>query len=43
MSEIITTEYQTLLSGIKTRIRDAQYQALRAINKELIEFYRNIA
>ena len=42
MSEIITTEYKTLLSDIKQRIRDAQYQALRAVNKELIGLYRDI-
>jgi predicted nuclease of restriction endonuclease-like (RecB) superfamily len=42
MSEIITTEYKTLLSDIKTRIRDAQYQALKAVNKELISLYWDI-
>ena len=42
MSEIITTEYKTLLSDIKQRIRDAQYQALREVNKELIGLYRDI-
>lgn len=42
MSEIITTEYKTLLSDIKQRIRDAQYQALRAVNKELISLYWDI-
>lgn len=43
MSEIIADEYQTLLSGIKTRIRDAQYEALRVVNKELIECCQNSA
>ena len=42
MSEIITTEYKTLLSDIKQRIRDAQYQALKAVNKELISLYWDI-
>jgi predicted nuclease of restriction endonuclease-like (RecB) superfamily len=42
MSEIITTEYKTLLSDIKLRIRDAQYQALKAVNKELITLYWDI-
>jgi predicted nuclease of restriction endonuclease-like (RecB) superfamily len=42
MSEIITIEYKTLLSDIKLRIRDAQYQALKAVNKELITLYWDI-
>lgn len=42
MSAIITTEYKTLLSDIKQRIRDAQYQALKAVNKELISLYWDI-
>ncbi len=42
MSEIITTEYKTLLSDIKQRIRDAQYQALKSVNKQLISLYWDI-
>ncbi len=42
MSEIITTEYKILLSDIKRRILDAQYQALKAVNKELISLYWDI-
>ena len=42
MSEIVTTEYKTLLSDIKRRISDAQYQALKAVNKELISLYWDI-
>jgi predicted nuclease of restriction endonuclease-like (RecB) superfamily len=42
MSELITTEYKNLLSDIKERIRDAQYQALKAVNKELISLYWDI-
>ena len=40
MSEIITTEYKTLLSDIKRRIFDAQYQALKA-RVPLKELFRN--
>jgi len=42
MSEIVTTEYKTLLSDIKQRIIDAQYQALKAVNTELISLYWDI-
>ena len=42
MSEIITTEYKKLLSDIKRRILDAQYQALKAVNKNLISLYWDI-
>ncbi|HMS42250.1 MAG TPA: PDDEXK nuclease domain-containing protein [Pyrinomonadaceae bacterium] len=42
MSEIITTEYKILLSDIKRRILDAQYQALKAVNKQLIALYWDI-
>jgi len=42
MSELITTEYKALLSDIKERVRDAQYQALKAVNKELISLYWDI-
>ena len=42
MSEIITTEYKTLLKEVKKRIRDAQYQALKKVNKELILLYWDI-
>lgn len=36
MSELIPTDYSTLLGDIKRRIRAAQYEALKAVNKELI-------
>jgi len=35
-------DYKTLLSDIKERIRSAQYQALRKVNKELITLYWDI-
>ena len=36
------SEYTALLSTIKARIRSAQYEALRAVNKELIALYWDI-
>ena len=42
MDEIINTGYSALLGAIKGRIRTAQYDALRAVNKELITLYWNI-
>ena len=36
------TEYVTLLGAIKERIRSAQYEALRAVNKEMISLYWDI-
>ena len=35
-------DYGSLLLEVKERIRAAQYQALRAVNKELIGLYRDI-
>lgn len=32
-------DYTSLLRCVKTRIRQAQYEALRAVNRELIELY----
>jgi len=42
MSKIVKKEYQNLLGEIKERIRSAQYEALRAVNKELITLYWDI-
>src|SRR3990167_7488802 len=42
MSKIVKKEYQNLLGEIKERIRSAQYEALRAVNKELITLYLDI-
>ena len=39
MSELIPTDYSALLGDIKQRIRAAQYEALKAVNKELIALY----
>ena len=35
-------EYAELLNSVKTRIRSAQYEALKAVNKELISLYWDI-
>ena len=35
-------DYNKLLGGIKERIRSAQYEALKAVNKELISLYWDI-
>ncbi len=42
MEGIINDGYGELLGEIKTRIRTAQYEALKAVNKELIGLYWNI-
>ncbi len=42
MDELETTDYAALVGEVKTRIRTAQYNALRAVNKELIDLYWNI-
>ena len=42
MDELETTDYAALIADIKSRIRTAQYNALRAVNKELIDLYWNI-
>lgn len=42
MSEIIPNDYSVLLGEIKQRIRSAQYEALKAVNKELIALYWDI-
>ncbi len=39
MSEILADNYQSFLKDIKERIRSAQYEALKAVNKELIVLY----
>ena len=38
----LTNDYQHFLIEIKQRIRDAQYSALKAVNKELINLYWDI-
>lgn len=38
----VLIEYGRLLTDIKDRVRSAQYEALRAVNKELTGLYRDI-
>jgi predicted nuclease of restriction endonuclease-like (RecB) superfamily len=42
MSKLIPHHYDVLLGEIKQRIRTAQYEALRAVNRELINLYWDI-
>ena len=42
MAEIIKEDYKTFLAEVKERIRRAQYEALKAVNKELIQLYWDI-
>ncbi len=42
MTDLINGDYAALLHEIKDRIRLAQYQALKAVNKELISLYWDI-
>jgi len=42
MSELVPDEYTVLLIDIKQRIRTAQYEALKTVNKELISLYWDI-
>ena len=39
MHELIPNHYKALLGKIKQRIRSAQYEALKTVNKELISLY----
>ncbi len=42
MSTLIPNDYMALLGDIKQRIRSAQYEALKAVNTELISLYWDI-
>jgi predicted nuclease of restriction endonuclease-like (RecB) superfamily len=42
MSELTPTDYPALLGDVKRRIHEAQYEALKAVNKELIALYWDI-
>jgi hypothetical protein len=42
MSAIVAAEYKTFFKEIKERIYKAQYDALKAVNKELINLYWDI-
>jgi hypothetical protein len=42
MSKPVPAEYLALLSEVKARVRNAQYAALRSVNKELVGLYWDI-
>ena len=42
MTTNLPNDYPALLGEIKQRIRAAQYEALKAVNKELIALYWDI-
>ncbi|NES81671.1 MAG: DUF1016 domain-containing protein [Moorea sp. SIO2B7] len=42
MSDLDSGKYRELLVEVKQRIREAQYQSLKAVNKELISLYWDI-
>lgn len=42
MSVIVPTEYKAFLKAIKDRIYKARYDALKAVNKELMQLYWDI-
>jgi predicted nuclease of restriction endonuclease-like (RecB) superfamily len=42
MTDLIPKDYTVLLNDIKQRIRSAQYEALKAVNKKLISLYWDI-
>lgn len=42
MSQLIPNDYGQFLADLKVRIRQAQYRALRAANKELLQLYWDI-
>ncbi len=42
MKAVLSTDYKTFLGEIKERIHKAQYDALKAVNKELINLYWDI-
>ncbi len=42
MNELIPQDYKTLLTDVKLRIRSAQYEALKSVNKEMISLYWDI-
>ncbi len=41
-SNDLSMEYKVFLTEIKQKIRNAQYEALKAVNKELISLYWDI-
>jgi len=42
LSERLPGDYATLLAEVKERVRSAQYEALKAVNKELVALYWDI-
>ena len=42
MKKIFKNDYKSFLAEVKERIRQAQYEALKAVNKELIQLYWDI-
>jgi hypothetical protein len=42
VGDLISRDYQSFLKDIKERIRLAQYEALKAVNKGLISLYWDI-
>lgn len=42
INNLIPIDYGVLLNDIKQRIRSAQYEALKTVNKELIALYWDI-
>ena len=42
MSEVTIVDYMTVLDHVRQRVRQARYQALRSVNKELISLYWDI-
>jgi hypothetical protein len=42
MNEIRQSDYQSFLKEIKEKILEAQYKALRAVNRELLALYIDI-
>lgn len=42
MSQLLPTDYTTLLNDIKERVRSSQYEALKAVNKVLLTLYWDI-
>lgn len=40
---VTAKDYSALLAEVKARIQSAQYTALRAVNKELVGLYQDIA
>ena len=42
MSKLVPAEYIALVSEVKERVRNAQYAALRSVNRELIALYWDI-